>query len=51
MATNNSSIYGYYGGVLPELHYVPPAVPDFIPQPPTLPPLSAQPPDNGGGTL
>lgn len=29
--------YGYYGGVTKQNHYVPPAVPAFIPQPPTVP--------------
>lgn len=37
MANNKSKVYGYYGGVTKENHYVPPAVPDFIPQPKTVP--------------
>jgi hypothetical protein len=34
MNKNKSSAYGYYGGVTPANHYVPPPVPDFVPQPP-----------------
>ena len=34
---NKSKVYGYYGGVTNENHYVPPAVPDFVPHPPTVP--------------
>ena len=30
---NKSSIYGYYGGVTEENHYVPPESPNFIPHP------------------
>jgi hypothetical protein len=33
---NNSSAYGYYGGVPCAKHYVPPPAPDFVPCPPTL---------------
>ena len=32
MNKNKSSAYGYYGGVTPANHYVPPPVPDFVPQ-------------------
>lgn len=37
MSKNFSEAYGGYGGVSNEAHYVPPAVPDFIPQPPSIP--------------
>jgi hypothetical protein len=33
MAKNKSSVYGFYGGVTQENHYVPPGSPDFVPQP------------------
>ena len=36
MAENKSSVYGYYGGVTEENHYVPPASQEFIPQPPQV---------------
>lgn len=31
--TNLSQPYGFYGGVTPQNHYIPPPAPDFIPQP------------------
>jgi hypothetical protein len=34
---NKSRHYGYYGGVTNENHYVPPEVPDFVPQPASIP--------------
>ena len=34
---NKSAIYGYYGGVTNENHYVPPPSPPFTPQPPSIP--------------
>jgi hypothetical protein len=34
---NKSKPYGYYGGVTQENHYVPPPVPDFVPQPASVP--------------
>ena len=37
MSKNYSEAYGGYGGVSNDSHYVPPAVPNFIPQPPTIP--------------
>ena len=33
MNKNKSSIYGFYGGVAPANHYVPPPAAEFIPQP------------------
>ena len=36
MAKNKSSIYGCYGGVTQQNHYVPPAIPAFIPQLPRV---------------
>ena len=33
---NKSKVYGYYGGVTNENHYVPPVEPDFVPCPPTV---------------
>lgn len=36
MAKNKSSIYGYYGGVTQQNHYVPPGSPGFVPQPPRV---------------
>lgn len=35
--TNKSKVYGYYGGVTQQNHYVPPPVPPFTPQPANLP--------------
>jgi hypothetical protein len=34
MSKNKSAVYGYYGGVSNENHYVPPGSPGFVPQPP-----------------
>jgi hypothetical protein len=34
---NKSSVYGCYGGVTKENHYIPPGCPDFVPQPATIP--------------
>jgi len=36
MAKNKSSVYGYYGGLSNENHYVPPGSPDYVPQPPKV---------------
>lgn len=36
MSKNYSEAYGGYGGVANNAHYVPPAVPDFIPQSPSI---------------
>ena len=33
MNKNRSSTYGYYGGVIPANHYIPPPAPEFVPQP------------------
>lgn len=35
--TNKSAVYGYYGGVSNENHYVPPGSPSYVPQPATIP--------------
>ena len=35
--TNKSKIYGYYGGVSQQNHYVPPPCPPFVPQPASVP--------------
>ncbi len=34
---NKSKIYGYYGGVTQQNHYVPPPSPPFTPQPASVP--------------
>jgi hypothetical protein len=34
---NKSKIYGGYGGVTKQNHYVPPPCPPFIPHPPSIP--------------
>ena len=35
--SNKSKIYGYYGGVTQENHYVPPPSTPFVPQPASVP--------------
>ena len=35
--TNKSKIYGYYGGVTQQNHYVPPPSVPFVPQPASVP--------------
>lgn len=37
MSKNYSEAYGGYGGVSNNAHYVPPPIPDFVPQPPSVP--------------